>query len=244
VRKSVDVKYCTVSDNTASAENFNAQYSFGTGGGLVLNASESVSWSMESCTVSGNRADAIAGLFIGGTSATGAVIRSSTISGNTASFVEAGVTVGIPITISNSTIAFNTAGGYGGGGLVALGSNLQLESTIVADNSPNGTHFAADLDGSAVIGGHNDLVKLVGASIALPAGTIRLDPKLGPLQDNGGPTYTHALLPGSPAIDAGNNALGLPYDQRLGGFPRVVGTAADIGAFETNPDIIFVNGFN
>jgi hypothetical protein len=58
------------------------------------------------------------------------------------------------------------------------------------------------------------------------------------------PTRTHALLPASPAIDAGNNSLGSPYDQRLGGFPRVVGAAADIGAFEVNPDVIFVNGFN
>ena len=58
------------------------------------------------------------------------------------------------------------------------------------------------------------------------------DPRLGPLQDNGGPTQTHALLPGSPAIDAGGRSLGVAYDQRGPGFHRVQGSTADIGAYE------------
>ena len=56
------------------------------------------------------------------------------------------------------------------------------------------------------------------------------DARLGPLADNGGPTLTMALLPGSPAIDAGDTALAPATDQR--GFPRPAGLAADIGAFE------------
>ena len=56
------------------------------------------------------------------------------------------------------------------------------------------------------------------------------DPKLGALADNGGPTLTMALLPGSPAIDAGDTTAAPPTDQR--GFPRPAGSAADIGAFE------------
>jgi hypothetical protein len=59
---------------------------------------------------------------------------------------------------------------------------------------------------------------------------VGVDPRLGPLQDNGGPTPTMALLLGSPAIDAGSNPLNLPTDQR--GDPRVVGAGADIGAYE------------
>jgi hypothetical protein len=55
---------------------------------------------------------------------------------------------------------------------------------------------------------------------------------LAPLADNGGPTNTRALLPGSPAINAGNNSAGLATDQRGPGFPRVVAGLADIGAFE------------
>jgi hypothetical protein len=56
------------------------------------------------------------------------------------------------------------------------------------------------------------------------------DPKLGLLANNGGPTLTMALLPGSPAIDAGDTAAAPSVDQR--GFPRPVGAAADIGAYE------------
>ena len=59
---------------------------------------------------------------------------------------------------------------------------------------------------------------------------LRVDPRLGPLQDNGGPTQTMALLDGSPAFDAGSNPL-VATDQR--GLPRVFGAAVDIGAFES-----------
>jgi hypothetical protein len=63
---------------------------------------------------------------------------------------------------------------------------------------------------------------------------INTDPMLGPLQDNGGPTFTHELLNGSPAIDAGDPTFTPPpdYDQRGPGYPRVVNSRIDIGAFE------------
>jgi hypothetical protein len=61
---------------------------------------------------------------------------------------------------------------------------------------------------------------------------LNRDPLLAPLADNGGPTRTHALLPGSPAISAGSNPANLTTDQRGAGFPRVYESAADIGAFE------------
>jgi hypothetical protein len=71
---------------------------------------------------------------------------------------------------------------------------------------------------------------------------INTDPMLGPLQDNGGPAFTHTLLSGSPAIDAGDPSFD-PYsfnpplleDQRGAGFPRVVNDRIDIGAFEVPP---------
>ena len=65
-----------------------------------------------------------------------------------------------------------------------------------------------------------------------------IDPLLGPLADNGGPTFTHALLPGSPAIDAGDplavaGSDGVPqFDQRGVPYSRVVGGRIDMGAFE------------
>jgi hypothetical protein len=63
---------------------------------------------------------------------------------------------------------------------------------------------------------------------------INTDPLLGPLQDNGGSTFTHALLPGSPAIDTGDPNFTPPpsYDQRGPGFPRIVNGRIDKGSFE------------
>lgn len=97
--------------------------------------------------------------------------------------------------------------------------------------------------------------------MTLPSGQGNLTgvcPLLGPIRDNGGSTYTHALLSGSPAIDAGNNTAndphtGVPalYDQR-GQEPsvpplyeRVSGISADIGAYEVQKDdIVFDAGFD
>src|SRR5262249_41711089 len=81
-------------------------------------------------------------------------------------------------------------------------------------------------DGTGLSGiGNNINDNLIG-SAAFP-----IDPLLRPLQDNGGPTLTHATLRGSPAHELGDAAVGLPAtDQR--GFSRVVGVAPDIGAFE------------
>jgi hypothetical protein len=94
------------------------------------------------------------------------------------------------------------------------------------------------------IAGANNLVGT--ASVPLPPGTISTDPQLGPLADNGGPTWTHALGAGSPAIDAGSNWAQLISDQRGAGHLRVSGAAADIGAFETQAigDVIFADGFD
>jgi hypothetical protein len=71
-------------------------------------------------------------------------------------------------------------------------------------------------------------------SLTGPGDQINTDPLLGPLQNNGGPTLTHELLPGSPAIDAGDPSFTPPplYDQRGPGFDRVVNDRIDIGSFE------------
>jgi hypothetical protein len=60
-----------------------------------------------------------------------------------------------------------------------------------------------------------------------------IDPMLGSLQDNGGPTFAHALQSHSPALDAGDNSAATATDQR--GLPRVVNGTVDIGAFELQP---------
>ncbi|MBX7105756.1 MAG: right-handed parallel beta-helix repeat-containing protein [Gemmataceae bacterium] len=71
-----------------------------------------------------------------------------------------------------------------------------------------------------------------GALLAGSNNLLNVNPLIDILRDNGGPSMTCLLLPGSPAIDAGSNPAGLQYDQRGVGFPRVVGAAADIGAAE------------
>ena len=237
------IKYSTFSDNSAvvNAAGGGMYYGF-VGGLLVTSGGARISHS----TFESNHADVAAGLAFGlHTTPTGSVtISESTVSGNMAAFEVGGVLCGADLTLSNSTIAFNEAGSYGGGGLIAAGDTLDLESSIIADNTPTGSHYQADLSVglTTTITGANNLVKITDA--AVPADTIRSDPLLGPLQDNGGATRTHALTSGSPAIDSGNNAAGSETDQRGPGFVRVVGAAADIGAFETNPDLIFANGFN
>jgi hypothetical protein len=66
---------------------------------------------------------------------------------------------------------------------------------------------------------------------------VNTDPMLSPLEDNGGPTVTHRLLSGSPAIDMGDPNFTPPpvSDQRGSGFPRVYGGRIDIGSFEVQP---------
>jgi hypothetical protein len=73
---------------------------------------------------------------------------------------------------------------------------------------------------------------------------VAADPKLGPLVNRGGLTRIHLPLANSPAINVGNNAFNATSDQRGPRFPRVIGSAADIGAAEYDPDRIFNNGFD
>lgn len=84
-----------------------------------------------------------------------------------------------------------------------------------------------------IITGGNNLIRSQGGPWPLAVSTD--DPQLGPLQNNGGPTLTHALSEASPAIDMGDNLQGFSSDQRGLGFARVVGGVADIGAYEMQP---------
>jgi hypothetical protein len=219
-------KYSTLSGNVAMAQGVKDNSSGG--GGAVV----AYSLSMGSSTVDNNVADAGGGLFIG-KSGGFATILQSTISGNTANLIAGGIDSGVALTIANSTIAFNQGIGYGAGGIFVTGADPTLQSTIVADNLP------ADIDGaSSVLGSHN-LVKVPGKGVVVPIDTTTLDPVLGPLANNGGPTRTHALGAGSPALDNGSLPVSLPSDQRSASYARTVGNGTDIGAFEFDPDHIF-----
>jgi hypothetical protein len=240
-QKQFSAKYSTIDGNVAEVDVINTTYSVAGGGGIAHSRlGNGTDFSMRFSTVSNNRADTAAGMFAGGTSAE---IYDSTISGNVATYTGGGALVGSPLKLFNSTIAFNTAGSYGGGGLVVSGPTLTMSSTIIADNSPTGSMFAADFHTNATITGNHNLVRFAGGTGVLPMDTLRVDPMLDVLRDNGGATHTHALLPGSPAIDTGSNPKNLSTDQRWPKFDRVVGAAADIGAFEYDPDMIFISGF-
>lgn len=151
-----------------------------------------------------------------------------------------------PITIVNSTIAANSVTGVApagtgdfGGGLsgdnVAPGgpfnSNLIARNSIIARNTVDGA--AADCALTNTTSSDHNLSSDSSCGFT-DAGSIRnADPKLGPLADNGGPTDTLALQTGSPAIDAGDNAVCPATDQI--GTARPQNVVCDIGAFELVP---------
>ncbi|NEP79361.1 MAG: hypothetical protein F6K39_15005, partial [Okeania sp. SIO3B3] len=126
-------------------------------------------------------------------------------------------------TITNSTISNNSADGRGGG-LFSEG-RTNLTNTIIA----NSTGRDAVLNSNKIDTNVNNLIEDGHYNPFLSG-----DPGLGPLQNNGGSTKTHALLSGSIAIDAGDNgsATGLTSDQRGLGFDRIVNGTVDIGAYE------------
>jgi hypothetical protein len=185
-----------------------------------------------------------------------ATLTNSTISGNTLTSATgqsnaAGIWIGGNLTLNNSTVAFNSSDGSGGGITAAYSSTVPTPytttfySSIVANNTAASDASTADVFsfGAQIIAGNNSLVMASGVNIALPGDTLNSDPMLQPLAFNGGPTKTHALDPASPAIDSGLSPVALIYDERWVGYPRVVGTAADIGAFELDTDRIFFAGF-
>jgi hypothetical protein len=236
--------YGNFSADLSTISNNNAIF----GGGLRTEGNAGITQS----TISGNRAvfdaawNAKAGSHASGDRI---IITNSTISGNVASGAVGGVDTYLPLTLTNSTIAFNqTDNQYYSAGLFSEEyATLTLESSIIADNTITSTGAPSDLGGlpGTLISGHNNLITS-GVGVMFPPGTITACPKLGPLADNGGPTLTHALLSTSRAIDNGNNSAGNFDDQRGTGYPRPFGSAADIGAYEwqgTPEDRIFNSGF-
>jgi hypothetical protein len=233
-------KYSSISDN----------YAYRAGGGLYSLSNTII----QNSTIEGNGAGTFGGgaVLIGYVSNTVPItLQNSTVSGNTAVTVGGLFVLGYPAQIANSTIAFNQETGaakYGAG--IYLGTDdATFESTIIAPNSLNtGSGLAPDDVGggaTVVLSGHNNLTSFVATGQVMPSDTIYGDPYLASIGSNGGTTRTHMLLPNSPAIEAGNNEAGAAADQRGSGFPRVIGTTADIGAIEFNlDDVIFFNGFD
>ena len=176
-----------------------------------------------------------------------ASFTSSTISGN-ASTEFRNVNIYWPVTVINSTIAFNRAADGGDDFPVGLYSSdtITMQSSIFANNtSENGE--ANDVQSTAAsnpITGANDLI--TATTGVVPFGTISNCPLLGHLSSNGGLTQTIPLRAGSPALNVGA-ANGATTDQRGTGFPRSVGSGTDIGAYERQTgvvdDVVFYSEF-
>ncbi|MDA8746084.1 hypothetical protein N9N28_15780, partial [Rubripirellula amarantea] len=162
----------------------------------------------------------------------------TTLSGNSANF-GGGIYQGVfsESNIASTSIANNSASGGSGGGVFVGTSNtgnFEFVNSIIADNL--GGSAPDDYFGPVMSQGHN-LVGTLAGSWPLDATDLsNVSPLLGPLQDNGGPTKTHALMAGSPAIDAGNDTVAPAADQR-GILRPQDGNAngvsqSDIGAYE------------
>src|SRR5262249_15572616 len=122
--------------------------------------------------------------------------------------------------IANTTFSNNSAI-YQDGGALYLTGPLELGNTILKAGASGVNIF--NNCGSLITHGYNVCSDNGSGFLNGPGDQINTDPMLGPLQDNGGPTFTHALLPGSPAIDAGDPKFTPPpyYDQRGPVFWRV-----------------------
>jgi hypothetical protein len=167
-------------------------------------------------------------------------VVNSTISGNEAR-IGGGIHNRGALVVINSTIADNVAdGGAGGLDITDTGpqfTSIAMKNSIIANNSPKDCQ--AGTNRTIPSEGHNLIRSLRNCSfVPAPGDLLGVDPQLGPLQNNGGPTLTHALLPGSPAInavpvEACTDVVGDPIlvDQR--GVPRPKGAACDIGAYES-----------
>ena len=149
--------------------------------------------------------------------------------------------------LTNCTIDGNSApAGYGGG----IWADVTLNNTIVAGNT------GGDIDGQVapissnnLIGDGTGITTVLNSSSLVGTTANPINPMLGPLANNGGPTQTMAPMPGSPSINRGNVALAvdpngvlLQYDQRGPGYPRTINETVNIGAYEgqATPGVIWI----
>jgi hypothetical protein len=219
------VSNVTISGNTASVW----------GGGISNTGNMTIynsTVSHNAAVIGGGILNAVSIFSSGIVQAETAVLVNVTVSRNSASdmgggIASSGTNVGSSITLTSLTVSnctLNNNSALTAGGLFNQFGTATLRNTIIANSLLGG-----GCDGTIISSGHNlDSGNTCGFASA--GDLINTDPFLGLLQDNGGPTFTHALLVGSPAIDAGVNGGVLPIDQR--GYPRIWNGIIDIGAYE------------
>jgi hypothetical protein len=184
-------------------------------------------------------------------------ITNSTFSGNSAASGDGGAIENTgTLNLANSTFSGNSAASGNGGAINNTGTLMMRNCTLSGNSALSGGGLydasssptkafnmiiANSTSGSDCVDAAPDHVFLTNSLLgnscgtASPTNIISQNPLLGPLADNGGPTKTFALLPGSPAINAGavsstSVPIVLTTDQR--GFTRISGGGEDIGAFE------------
>jgi Ca2+-binding RTX toxin-like protein len=230
----------TVTDSTVNGN------SAGSGGGI---ANDNGTVTVTDSTVSGNSTNSEGGGLwnTGGTM----IVNDSTLSGNSTQYAGGGIQIGGgTLALTGSTLIGNHSQFNGGGITLGWATSGDIFNTIVAENT---APYAPDVNAGPVPGsvlttlGHN----LIGDGSGSWAGSATdligtaahpLDPKLGPLQYNGGPTATMAPLPGSPALGAGDPTNAPAYDQRGQGYARLVSGALDMGAIQVQGPSAVVTG--
>jgi len=216
--KTINIRSSTLSNNTA------ARF-----GSAIYSRTENVG--LQSSSLTSNSAGAAGAIYVEPLNST-VVVTNSTIANNIANN-KTGAAAGIvhnagpftgSIVINNSTIS-GTSPGTGNGILIEQRSTggVIIQSSIVSELSIAGTFTGTN----NAIGDGVGTFTINGA--AVPAAMLGLLAST----DNGGVSRTMAIAAGSPLIDAGSNGFPLDFDGRGTGFPRVLGKAADIGAFES-----------
>jgi hypothetical protein len=218
----ITIDRTTISDNTANQ----------TGGGLHLQDTDTDgTFTITNSTISGNSAATGGGVYFYEPD-NPVLLLNTTISGNEAASGNGGGVYFYNLydtSLQFVTVVSNQANGSGGGLHVEQGT-ADLTNSIVADNT---AVIDSDLGGPGDLDTTSSLIEVASASMNDNGDNLTgVDPQLGPLADNGGPTETHLPDPGSPVIDAANLGLtpGVTADQR--GTTRPAGTAADMGAVE------------
>ncbi|HEX8105554.1 MAG TPA: thrombospondin type 3 repeat-containing protein, partial [Solirubrobacteraceae bacterium] len=211
----------------------------GEGGGIHAFASTLV---LDASEVSGNTAGVGGGIDVDNVASL--TLRNSTVSGNRGTLASFGGVGGVlargevTTLIEDSTIARNVAGSGAADyvhNTVASGSTVRttLRRALFAEGARDGGGAApaCDIQADVTVDSAHSLADDGSCRLGAPTDRPAAAPVLGALGQNGGPTRTHALGAGSAAIDAGGT--GCPAtDQRGAGFPRPLGAACDIGAFE------------
>ncbi|MBN1438080.1 MAG: right-handed parallel beta-helix repeat-containing protein, partial [Anaerolineales bacterium] len=231
INADLSITHGSIRDNGASGIRMNGgsltmdrseivgNHSAGDGGGI---AAYNITAAMQNSTVSGNSSGSTGGgLYLWGLDAGKISLANMTVSGNSA------VVSGGGVEVENGSIGFTNvtlAANFGGGVHVQNPSLVAMRNTIVADNA------AGNCGGLSVTSQGHNLDTDGTCALADPGDLSGLPANLGPLADNGGGTFTHALLPGSPALEAGDDATCMATDQR--GVARPQGLHCDMGAYE------------